>query len=73
MIAGEDVVRVVVPAGQKTALTLTVDGQVLFPLQEGDVVTAEKSRSKATLVMSSHRNYYEVIRDKLNWSGGMHA
>jgi len=73
VIAGEDVVRVVVPAGQKTALTLTVDGQVLFPLQEGDVVTAEKSRSKATLVMSSHRNYYEVIRDKLNWSGGMHA
>jgi NAD+ kinase len=73
VIAGEDVVRVVVPTGQKTALTLTVDGQVLFALQEGDVVTAEKSRSKATLVMSSHRNYYEVIRDKLNWSGGMHA
>lgn len=73
VIAGEDVVRVVVLPGQKTMLTLTVDGQVSFPLEEGDVVTTEKARSKALLVLSTHRNYYEVVRDRLNWSGGMHA
>jgi 4-hydroxyphenylpyruvate dioxygenase-like putative hemolysin len=37
------------------------------------VVTTEKARSKALLVLSTHRNYYEVVRDRLNWSGGMHA
>ena len=73
VIAGEDVVRVEIPEGQKTAVSLTVDGQILFELKEGDVIITEKSRSKAVLVMSSHRNYYEVVRDKLNWSGGMHA
>lgn len=73
VVAGEDVVEVVVREGQKTQLSLTVDGQVMFPLQEGDRVTVEKSRSKALLIMSPMRNYYEVIRDKLNWSGGMHA
>ena len=73
VVAGEDVVEIVVREGQKTKISLTVDGQVFFPLQEGDCVTVEKARSKALLVVSPMRNYYEVIRDKLNWSGGMHA
>lgn len=73
VIAGEDVVKIVVRQGQKTQISLTVDGQVFFPLQECDEVIVEKARSKALLVMSTQRNYYEVIRDKLNWSGGMHA
>ncbi|WP_422480408.1 NAD(+)/NADH kinase [Pleomorphochaeta sp. DL1XJH-081] len=73
VIAGEDVVEVVVREKQKTQISLTVDGQVFFPLIEGDRVVVEKARSKALLVVSPMRNYHEVIRDKLNWSGGMHA
>ena len=73
VIAGEDVVEIVVREGQKTTISLTVDGQIFFPLSEGDRVSVEKARSKALLVASPMRNYYEVIRDKLNWSGGMHA
>jgi NAD+ kinase len=73
VIAGEDAVRIVVREGQRTQISLTVDGQVFFPLQDKDQVIVEKARSKALLVMSPKRNYYEVIRDKLNWSGGMHA
>ena len=73
VIAGEDIVNIVVRKGQRTQLALTVDGQVMFPLQEQDRVIVEKSRSKALLIMSPMRNYYEVVRDKLNWSGGMHA
>jgi len=46
---------------------------VLFPLEEGDEIIVEKSHSKALLIESTKRNYYEVVRDKLNWSGGMHA
>jgi NAD+ kinase len=73
VVAGEDVIDIVVRSGQRTQVALTLDGQVLFSLQEGDRITVEKARSKALLIMSPLRNYYEVIRDKLNWSGGMHA
>ena len=73
VVTGDDVVRIVVLPHQKTQLSLTVDGQVLFPLEEGDAIIMEKSHSKALLIESTRRNYYEVIRDKLNWSGGMHA
>ena len=73
VISGEDVVRVLVLSKQKTKIMLTIDGQVPFILEEGDMITVEKARSKALLITSSQRNYYEVVRDRLNWSGGMHA
>ena len=62
-----------VAEGQRTGVVLSVDGQVSIDLEEGDEVNIEKSRSKALLILSHKRNYIEVIRDKLNWSGEMHA
>jgi NAD+ kinase len=62
-----------IPHGQRTGLVLTVDGQQLCPLDEGDRIVVEKSRSRALLITSGRRNYIDVIREKLNWSGGMHA
>lgn len=59
--------------GQRTEVVLSVDGQSSIALMEGDEVNIEKSRSKALLILSHKRNYIEVIRDKLNWSGEMHA
>ena len=62
-----------VSEGQRTEVVLSVDGQSSIALMEGDEVNIEKSRSKALLILSQKRNYIEVIRDKLNWSGEMHA
>ena len=62
-----------VKEGQRTNVVLSVDGQASIALKEGDEVSIEKSRSKALLVLSHKRNYVEVIREKLNWSGEMHA
>ena len=62
-----------VSEGQRTEVILSVDGQSSIALMEGDEVNIEKSRSKALLILSHKRNYIEVIRDKLNWSGEMHA
>jgi NAD+ kinase len=70
VIGGESRVVVHILKGQRTGLTLSVDGQLNFPLCEQDQVVVEKSRSRALLVASERRNYIEVIRDKLNWSGG---
>ncbi len=74
VISGESKVSIHIHKGQRTGLMLSIDGQQTFTLEEEDVIIVEKSRSKALLVTSERRNYIEVIRDKLNWSGGgLHA
>ncbi len=74
VISGESKVTITINKDQRTGLMLSIDGQQTFNLQEEDVIIVEKSRSKALLVTSERRNYIEVIRDKLNWSGGgLHA
>ena len=73
LVTSGKVVTLTVNKGQRTDLLLTVDGQLFFPLEEDDTITVEKSRSKALLVRSLRRNFTEVIRDKLHWSGEMHA
>lgn len=73
VLGASEVVTIRVDEGQRTSLMLTVDGQLDYDLIEGDEVVIERSRSKALLVESSLRNYTDVIRSKLNWSGEMHA
>ena len=73
LVTSGKLVSLTVSPGQRTDLVLTADGQLDFPLEEGDKVTVEKSRSRVLLVKSQKRNFTEVIRDKLNWSGVMHA
>ncbi|MFA6688339.1 MAG: NAD(+)/NADH kinase [Sphaerochaetaceae bacterium] len=73
VVNGESQLMIEIPHGQRTGLVLTVDGQQLCPLDEGDRIVVEKSRSRALLITSGRRNYIDVIREKLNWSGGMHA
>ena len=73
LVTSGQVVTLTVREGQRTDILLTADGQLFFPLEEGDTITVEKSRSRALLVKSLRRNFTEVIRDKLHWSGEMHA
>ncbi len=73
VISGEAKITITIPPGQRTGLMLSLDGQQNFALAEGDRIEVEKSQSKALLVVSQRRNFIEVLRDKLNWSGGMHA
>ncbi|MGE4585370.1 MAG: NAD(+)/NADH kinase [Sphaerochaeta sp.] len=74
VVSGESRITITIPKGQRTGLSLSLDGQQNFALCEEDVIIVEKSRSKALLVTSERRNYIEVLRDKLNWSGGgLHA
>jgi NAD+ kinase len=73
VVSSDNQVRIVVNEKQKTKVSLTVDGQQFFQLQENDIVEIVRSHSRALLIRSPKRNYYEVIREKLNWSGAMHA
>ncbi len=73
VVSGESRISIAIASGQRTGLMLSLDGQQNFALAEGDVIEVEKSQSRALLVVSQRRNFIEVLRDKLNWSGGMHA
>src|SRR5688500_7396887 len=48
-------------------VSLTLDGQVGFPLEVEDRVIIRKSRTTFQLVQPMNRNYFEVLRDKLRW------
>jgi len=51
----------------KEDVTLTLDGQVGFPLVVADHVRIRKSRTTFNLIQPSNRNYFDVLRDKLRW------
>ncbi|NQT60894.1 MAG: NAD(+)/NADH kinase [Bacteroidetes bacterium] len=73
VVSGEDIIHIEVLEHQRTDLNLSIDGQEMLPLKEGDIVMVERSRGRALLVLSNKRNFYEVVRAKLNWSGDSDA
>ena len=69
VIVGENSVircRVASSAGE---LLLTVDGQVQLRMQVGDEVEVRHSSRTAQLVTLKGHSYFEVLREKLKWSG----
>lgn len=70
--AGETLELVVEP-GQREATILTVDGQEVYALEEGDRVRFKRSAFKARLYRRERGSFYQVLRSKLNWSGGVDA
>jgi NAD+ kinase len=70
--AGETLELVVEP-NQREKTMLTVDGQEFFNLEEGDRVLFRKSAFKARLFRCEKGSFYQVLRTKLNWSGGLDA
>jgi NAD+ kinase len=51
-------------------LRLTLDGQMEFSLERGDLVSIRKSASGVLLISPKDRSYYDVLRGKLGWVGG---
>lgn len=49
---------------------VTLDGQEVFPLEGDDVIHIEASERRLKLIQSPHRNYYQVLRQKLKWGEG---
>jgi NAD+ kinase len=52
---------------EKEDVSLTLDGQVWFPLKVGDRVQIRKSDVTFNIVQPTNRNYFDVLRDKLRW------
>lgn len=46
---------------------LTIDGQMGFQLQDGDIVKIKKSSKILKFVRFSESTYFKTLRKKLNW------
>jgi NAD+ kinase len=46
---------------------LTFDGQVGYPLREGDLVRIQKAVKSILLIKTPFKNYFEILRTKLKW------
>ena len=71
LVTGDKLVVLDIKKDQRTDIVLTVDGQVFFVLNELDRIVVKMSNKRLKLIHSSKRNFTEVIREKLHWSGEM--
>lgn len=51
-----------------TDIHLTADGQVSFPLQPGDRISARGHQDAINLIINPQRSFIDVLRHKLNWA-----
>ena len=73
VVSGNEVIHITVEEGQRADVILSVDGQDAYPLKAGDEIIVERSQTKSLLIRSDKRNFYDILRSKLNWSGGANA
>lgn len=48
-------------------VVLTLDGQIGFPLEYADEVVVKQSTHTVSLIKSSSKGYFEILRTKLKW------
>lgn len=70
--AGDDI-RILVEKEQRSEVILTIDGQVVVPLERGDVISIRRSFKRIPIVASDRAVFYRTLKSKLNWSGGPDA
>lgn len=73
VMPSSDRIKIKVEREQRAQVILTVDGQIAFPLEAGDVIRITQFEKKVNIIRSDKRSFYEVVKSKLGWSGGNHA
>jgi NAD+ kinase len=73
VLPGTEPVYIHVDEMQRTDIILTIDGQEVVPLRNEDIVCCRVAEQTARIVRSDRRSFFEVLRTKLNWSGGPNA
>jgi NAD+ kinase len=67
VVPDESVVSITVKSSFDENVYLTIDGQVGLELKEGDSLEVRRALKTIALVMSRHRDYFELLRTKLKW------
>lgn len=73
IIPGHESLEIEIEREQRAGTMLTIDGQDVFQLTPGDRVVVKKSSKCSLIIRSNKRNFYEVLRTKLNWAGEPNA
>lgn len=73
IIPGNESLEIEIEREQRAGIMLTIDGQDVFQLIPGDRVVVKKSSKCCLIIRSNKRNFYEVLRTKLNWAGEPNA
>jgi NAD+ kinase len=74
VVPSDERVITLVEAEQRSAVLLTLDGQITEPLEPDDRIIIRQAPYKARLVASNREMFYQALRTKLGWSGGtVHA
>ena len=73
VVPGDEILEIEIEEEQKAKITLTIDGQDVFRLLPKDHVILHKSEKYSHIILSDKRNFYEVLRAKLNWAGEPNA
>ncbi len=69
LVPADEPVRVEIEPGQRTEISLAVDGVEAVGLQPGDRIDLSRSVHQTHIVRSAERNFYQVLRSKLDWAG----
>ncbi len=64
LLGAADVVRMEVLSKSDTMLTL--DGQQIFPLNKGDIITISEAAMKTRLIRVRSRSFYDLLSEKAN-------
>lgn len=73
VMPSSDRIKIKVEREQRAQVILTVDGQIAFPLEAGDVIRITELDKKVNIIRSDKRSFYGVVKSKLGWSGGNNA
>lgn len=65
MVLPADAVLEITVSASHHDMGITIDGQMGYPLQEGDIVRVKRSAFPALLIKWQERSFFEVVRRKL--------
>lgn len=68
IIGEEDQVKITLEVSEEEVM-VTIDGQEGFSLKPNDEVKIKKSDCKTRLITFQEKSFYDILRDKLRWSG----
>lgn len=69
VLAARGILEITVLSMRHHEAILTIDGQEVVPLQEGDRIMISESPHLASLIGCDASVFYSALRSKLNWSG----
>jgi len=67
VLSADSIVELVLRDDNREAAQLVCDGQVSFPLENGDVIRIRRSHEGVTLLHPTSYNFYGLLREKLGW------